>query len=99
MNPPSAAPTRVKIVTRADYREDYANSVQVRPSTWDFFLQFGRMEQKQAEEVELQMFQGVYLSPQQAKAVVKLLASHLDNYEKAFGEIQLQPLQVPGAVQ
>lgn len=95
MNPP---PTRVKIVSRPDYREDYANSVQVRPSTWDIFLQFGRLEQKQADEVELHMFQGVYLSPQQAKAVLKLLQTHLDNYEKAFGEIQLQPLQTPGPV-
>lgn len=98
MNSP-VAPTRIKIVNRPDYREDYANSVQVRPSTWDFFLQFGRLEQKQAEEVELHMFQGVYLSPQQAKAVVRLLSTHLENYEKAFGEIQLQPLQLPGAVQ
>ncbi|MFI5269178.1 MAG: DUF3467 domain-containing protein [Chloroflexota bacterium] len=96
MNPPS---TRVKIVPRPDYREDYANSVQVRPSTWDIFLQFGRLEQKQNDEVELHMFQGVYLSPQQAKALSKLLQSHLDSYEKAFGEIQLQPLNLPGSVQ
>lgn len=98
MNPP-ANPTRLKIVPRADYREDYANSVQVRPSTWDFFLQFGRLEQKQADEVELHMFQGVYLSPQQAKAVLQLLRSHMENYEKAFGEVQLAPLHPPGAVQ
>lgn len=98
MNPP-AMPTRVKIVQRPDYREDYANSVQVRPSTWDIFLQFGRLEQKQAEEVELNMFQGVYLSPQQAKAVLKLLQTHIEGYEKAFGEIQLQPLNLPSAVQ
>ena len=89
----------VKIIQRADYREDYANSVQVRPSTWDFFLQFGRLEQKQAEEVELHMFQGVFLSPQQAKAVLNLLKTHMENYEKAFGEVQLQPLQPPGPVQ
>ena len=97
-NPPSNPP-RIKIITRADYREDYANSVQVRPSTWDFFLQFGRMEPKQPEEMELQMFQGIYLSPQQAKAVLKLLENHVESYEKAFGEIQLQPLNLPGPVQ
>jgi flagellar protein FlaG len=89
----------VKIIQRADYREDYANSVQVRPSTWDFFLQFGRLEQKQSDEVELHMFQGVFLSPQQAKAVLNLLKTHMENYEKAFGEVQLQPLQPPGPVQ
>ena len=94
-----ANPPRVKISHRADYREDYANSVQVRPSTWDFLLQFGRLEQKQADEVELDLFQGIYLSPQQAKAVLRLLQSHLENYEKAFGEIQLQPLSLPDSVQ
>lgn len=98
MNPPTP-PTRIKIVPRADYREDYANAVQVRPSTWDFFLQFGRLAQSHPEEVEMQMFAGVYLSPQQAKAVLGLLRSHIEGYEKAFGEIQLAPLQPPAAVQ
>ncbi|HUX68480.1 MAG TPA: DUF3467 domain-containing protein [Terriglobales bacterium] len=96
---PSNNPTRVKLLQRPDYRESYANSVQIRPSTWDFFLQFGTMEQKQPDEVELHMFQGIYLSPQQAKAVLHLLRSHMENYEKAFGEVQLQPLPAPGAVQ
>lgn len=98
MNPPNP-PTRLKIVQRPDYREDYANSVQVRPSTWDFFLQFGRLVQNQPDEVEMHMFQGIYLSPQQAKAVLSLLRSHMESYEKAFGEVQLAPLQPPGAVQ
>ncbi|MGH9417501.1 MAG: DUF3467 domain-containing protein [Terriglobales bacterium] len=97
--PAASTPTRVKILQRADYRESYANSVQIRPSTWDFFLQFGTLEQKQPDEVELHMFQGVYLSPQQAKAVLHLLQSHMEGYEKAFGEVQLQPLSTPGAVQ
>ena len=98
MNPPNP-PTRVKLLQRPDYRENYANSVQIRPSTWDFFLQFGTLEQKQPEEIEMHMFQGIYLSPQQAKAMLHLLRSHLESYEKALGEVQLQPLAVPGAVQ
>jgi len=98
MNSPT--PPRIKILQRADYRTNYANSVQVRPSTWDFFLEFGTLEPKSQEEVELHMFQGVYLSPQQAKAVLHLLQSHMENYEKAFGEVQLQPLPPPpGSVQ
>lgn len=97
MNAPQTP--RLKLTHTSDYREGYANSVQVRPSTWDFFLQFGTLEQTQADEVELHMFQGIYLSPQQAKAVVALLRNHLENYEKAFGEIQLTPLHPPGSVQ
>lgn len=97
MTTPSANP-RIKIVPTAEYRENYANSVQIRPSTWDFFLQFGRLEQRQPDEVELHMFQGVYLSPQQAKAVFNLLRNHIEGYEKAFGEIQLNPIPIPGSV-
>jgi flagellar protein FlaG len=90
---------RIKVIQRADYREQYANSVQVRPSTWDFFLQFGTLEQKVPDEVEIHMFQGIYLSPQQAKAVQSLLQTHVANYEKAFGEIQLTPVAETGSVQ
>jgi len=97
MTPPPGTP-RIKVTHRADYRENYANSVQVRPSTWDFFLQFGTLEPRSPEEVELHMFQGIYLSPQQAKAVLHLLQNHMEGYEKAFGEVQLQPLP-QGAVQ
>lgn len=88
----------IKIILRQDYRENYANSVQVRPSTWDFFLQFGTLEQRQPHEVELHMVQGIYISPQQAKALLGLLHSHVEGYEKAFGEIQLTPLDAEGPV-
>ncbi|MGH9476589.1 MAG: DUF3467 domain-containing protein [Terriglobales bacterium] len=98
MNAPASAP-RVRVMQNPDYRETYANSVQIRPSTWDFLLQFGTLEQKLPDEVEVRLSQGVYLSPQQAKAVLHLLKSHVESYEKAFGEIQLQPLHAPGAVQ
>ncbi|MGH9412821.1 MAG: DUF3467 domain-containing protein [Terriglobales bacterium] len=98
MNGPANAP-RVRVTQNPDYREVYANSVQIRPSTWDFLLQFGLLEQKQADEVEVHLSQGIYLSPQQAKAVLHLLKTHIESYEKAFGEVQLQPLNLPGAVQ
>lgn len=84
-------PPRIKVTHRPDYRDNYANSVQIRPSAWDFYLQFGTMDQKIPEEVEIHLFQGIYLSPQQAKAVLALLQTHLVNYEKAFGEIRLEP--------
>lgn len=90
-NPPAPAPPRIRVVLRPEYRENYANSVQVRPSTWDFFFQFGTMEQKAPDEIEISMSQGVYVSPQQAKALLGLLQNHVVQYEKAFGEIQLTP--------
>src|SRR6185437_4971344 len=32
------------VTSTADYRETYANSVQVRVNVWDFFLVFGTMQ-------------------------------------------------------
>lgn len=82
---------RLELLKREDYREDYANSIQVRSSLWDFFLLFGRIDPKSPEEVIIENFQGVYLSPQQAKAMAQLLNQHIAQYEQACGEIRLEP--------
>ena len=74
-----------------DYRETYANSVQVRVNVWDFFLVFGTMQQQSETQVEVRNFQGIYLSPQQAKALAAILHQNVSNYESTFGEIKLDP--------
>lgn len=81
--------TRITLTRTADYREGYANSVQVRLSVWDFFLVFGTLQQQSAEEVRIDNFQGIYLSPQQAKALHNVLAHNLAQYEQTFGAISL----------
>jgi hypothetical protein len=88
-------PPKVQIVNLADYRENYANSVQIRASLWDFLLMFGIANQQTPEAVNIQNFQGIYLSPQQAKALLNVLQQNVSQYEAAFGEIRLEP----GAVQ
>jgi hypothetical protein len=85
----------VKFVQTPDYRETYSNSVQIRVNVWDFFLVFGTMQQSSETQVELRNFQGIYLSPQQAKALMALLQQNVTNYESAFGEIKLDP-RAPG---
>lgn len=82
-----------------DYREGYANSVQVRANLWDFFLLFGMMNQTSPDSVKIHNFQGVYLSPQQAKALANLLQQNLEQYESTFGEIKLQPQAPDSSVQ
>jgi hypothetical protein len=84
----------------SDYRDNYANSVQVRVSVWDFFLVFGTLQQQSAIEMEVRNFQGVYLSPQQAKALMTILQQNVHNYEKTFGDIKLDPgmAQSPGPI-
>lgn len=80
------------------YRDSYANSVQVRMSVWDFQLTFGTMHQDSAELVMLENFQGVYLSPQQAKALWNILGQNLAQYEQTFGSLSLEPVVAGGPV-
>lgn len=86
---------RIHLSRTNDYRDSYANSVQVRLSVWDFLLVFGTFGQQSPDQVEIENFQGIYLSPQQAKALHNLLGMNLAQYEQAFGTIALEPAQ-PG---
>lgn len=89
---PSNAQPRITVTEANDYREGYANSVQVRASVWDFFLSFGTARQDSPDQVNIRGFQGIYLSPQQAKALYNVLGQNLAQYEQAFGSISLEPL-------
>ena len=86
----------VKLTNAPDYREAYANSVQMRVNVWDFFLVFGTVQQQNETQVEIRNFQGIYLSPQQAKALLGLLQQNVNGYETAFGEIKLDPRMSAG---
>jgi hypothetical protein len=81
----------VNVVNTSEYREHYANSVQVRVNVWDFFLVFGTLQQQSENQVEVRNFAGIYLSPQQAKALMAILQQNVAGYESAFGEIKLDP--------
>jgi hypothetical protein len=98
--PEQAGPTQPKINLQqtADYREQYANSVQIRASVWDFKLVFGTVAvngndaSTSVEELTMHNFQGIYLSPQQCKALWSMLGQNLAHYEQTFGKLQLEPL-------
>lgn len=92
--PPSDKPN---VVTRRSdqYSDTYANNVQVRISVWDFLLIFGLMRQESADQVQVEHLQGIYVSPQQAKALFNLLGHNLAQYEQAFGPIALEPQFAP----
>jgi flagellar protein FlaG len=83
--------TKIQLINTPEYRENYANSVQVRVNLWDFFLMFGRVNQTAPDSVAIHNFQGVYVSPQQAKALLNVLRENVSQYEAAFGEIRLEP--------
>jgi Protein of unknown function (DUF3467) len=90
------AQPNVNIVNTPEYREHYANSVQVRVNVWDFFLIFGTLQQQSESQVEVRNFAGIYLSPQQAKALMAILQQNVAGYESAFGEIKLDPRMATG---
>ncbi len=80
---------KVRVVQMENYSEQYANSVQVNVNIWDFFLQFGRLKIGSTKEVIIDVFQGVYMSPQQAKALHLVLSQNIAQYESTFGEIKI----------
>ena len=83
-------PTRIVLHKTADYRETYANSVQIRVNLWDFYLMFGTINQTAQDAVTIQNFQGIFMSPPQAKALFNILQQNIKQYESAFGEIRLE---------
>ena len=85
----------IQIANTDDYRENYSNSVQVRVNLWDFFLAFGTLTQNAPDAVAIRNFQGIYLSPQQAKALLNVMQQNVSQYEATFGEIRLEPQASP----
>jgi flagellar protein FlaG len=94
MNPAHPQP-KIQLSKSGDYRETYANSVQVRVSVWDFFLNFGVAHQETPDQVTIENQLGVYVSPQQAKALWNMLGQNLSQYEQTFGAISLEPHEHP----
>ena len=87
---------KIQLTNTPEYRENYSNSVQIRVNLWDFLLLFGRVNQTGPDAVSISNFQGIYVSPQQAKALLNVLQQNVSQYESAFGEIKLEP-RAPGA--
>ena len=88
---PTAQQPKMNLVQSPEYRESYANSVQVRVSVWDFQLVFGLASSETPEEVTIRNHQAIFLSPQQAKALWNILGQNLAQYEQAFGTLNLEP--------
>jgi selenocysteine-specific translation elongation factor len=89
---PTAQQPQLNTAQTPDYRESYANSVQVRVSVWDFQLVFGLASSESPEQVTIRNHQAIFLSPQQAKALFNILGQNLAQYEQAFGTLNLEPM-------
>ena len=84
----------MNVVQTPDYRETYANSVQVRVSVWDFSLVFGLASSDSPDQVTIRNHQAIFLSPQQDKALWNVLGQNLSQYEQAFVALNLEPQNV-----
>jgi flagellar protein FlaG len=88
---PSAQQPQMTLVQTTDFRESYANSVQVRVSVWDFQLTFGLASSDSPDQVTIRNHDAIFISPQQAKALWNVLGQNLAQYEQAFGTLNLEP--------
>ena len=88
---PTAQQPQMNLVQSSDYRESYANSVQIRASVWDFQLVFGLAASDSPDQVTIRNQTAIILSPQQAKALWNVLGQNLAQYEQAFGVLNLEP--------
>ena len=91
MSPSAQQQPQLNTAQTSDYRESYANSVQVRVSVWDFQLVFGLASSESPEQVNIRNHDAIFLSPQQAKALWNVLGQNLAQYEQAFGVLNLEP--------
>lgn len=98
VEPMNPSQPKIQLTQTEEYREIYSNSVQVRVSVWDFLLVFGLVHQESPEQVNVNNTLGVYLSPQQAKALWNVLGQNLAQYEQTFGALALEPQPPKGPV-
>jgi flagellar protein FlaG len=71
----------------SDYRSAYANNVSVTITPWDFRFQFGKVQESDRDRFVLEHQSEVFLSPPQAKALLKVLQNKVDQYEEELGKI------------
>src|SRR6478672_7855242 len=85
---------RRKSFRSPNYVEIYANTSQGAYTAWDIELTFGRLGTLEGEPA-VEEHVTVMFSPQHAKAVSKVLANAVENWERIHGEIVLSASQQP----
>lgn len=74
-------------------RRVYSNIVEVESCMLDVVLRFGNRDRAQAQKGEFDPLVTVFLSPQHAKLLARILTNHVEMYEQNFGplpEIEVQ---------
>ncbi len=91
MDTPTNLTPKIEFRAASNFRDEYANSVNLKVTTWDFQFTFGLMEQTSGDTYVVTNSSRVFISPQQAKALSQILDSNIEQYERNFGAITIAP--------
>ncbi len=80
--------SKLNDVRRIRLEARYANYFQVGHRLFEYFLEFGQMEDDADEEADPQIHTRIVTSPARVKALLKVLQQSLDHYEREFGRIE-----------
>ena len=78
-----------RIVDYDKMQKFYTNCSMVSSSLYDFTFLFGKFHAEGTDKIIENYEQVIYMNPQQAKALLKILHQHVSGYETNFGEIKL----------
>ncbi|MGD1216600.1 MAG: DUF3467 domain-containing protein [Terriglobales bacterium] len=83
--------------TRSEgFRKIYANSALLDVTPWDFVFTFGEMQRSDnAPPSHIENQVAITMSPQHAKALLNVMKTKIDEYEKHMGEIKLPQPESP----
>jgi hypothetical protein len=73
--PASAASQKLELRQSSGYHQINANNGAMRGTTWDFLLHFGKIVSASGNVLTVKTESGVFLSSQQAKALLKSLSA------------------------
>jgi hypothetical protein len=71
-----------------DFDSRYANSVQLKVTSWDIQFIFGKIVSLDETKMVIENELAVYISPQTAKSLLKVLTGVVQQYEDKIGEIK-----------
>jgi hypothetical protein len=84
---------KLNIKKSEELKSFYSNHVNIHSSFFDFVFEFGEVERIETYEnqnvMDIEIKTRIVMSPQHAKAFLKVLNDNLKEYEKNFGEIKL----------
>ena len=87
-------PARLRAIKAPGFVEVYSNSSTGAITPWDIEITFGKLDVQDGEQIVSELVT-VLFSPQHAKAVARVLAGAVEQWEDRHGKIVLSTPQQP----